>query len=49
MFNGVSEVAVDGNGAIYVADVDNHRIEKFQLSATPARPSTWGRLKHGRR
>jgi DNA-binding beta-propeller fold protein YncE len=43
------DVTIDPTGNIYVADMNNHRIQKFS-STPPMRPvavlaSTWGRLK----
>ena len=43
------DVAVDAQGFIYVADTDNHRIQKFAPDATPALPTTMGRVKAGYR
>ena len=39
------DVAVDAQGFIYVADTDNNRVQKFAPDATPALPTTMGRLK----
>ena len=38
-------VAVDATGHIYVADTDNDRIQVFGCGATPAKATTWGRIK----
>ena len=44
-----TDVAVNGAGDVFVADMNNHRIQKFTTSG-PFHPvavqnSTWGRLK----
>ncbi len=44
-FYGPFDVATDGSGRIYVADAWNQRIQVFDLAPTPARASTWGRIK----
>jgi DNA-binding beta-propeller fold protein YncE len=38
-------VAIDHTGAIYVVDSGNQRVQKFSAAATPARASSWGRIK----
>ena len=39
-------VAEDGAGNVFVVDYGNSRIEKFgSQTATPARPTSWGRIK----
>jgi tripartite motif-containing protein 71 len=38
-------VLVDCSGNVYVADTWNGRIQKFGLVPTPARATTWGRVK----
>lgn len=42
LFNGISGVAVDGIGNVYVADVSNHRIQKFDGNG--AFLTKWGAL-----
>ena len=44
-FNGPIGVAIGSDGSIYVADAFNDRVQKFAPSATPAIPSSWGKLK----
>jgi DNA-binding beta-propeller fold protein YncE len=44
-FQGPRGVAVSSIGEIYVADSDNHRIQKFAEGVTPSVASTWGRIK----
>lgn len=45
-FNFPTGVAVDGDGFIYVADLQNHRIQKFAPSgATAAKSASWGQVK----
>ncbi len=38
-------VATDAAGDVYVVDLGNHRIQKFDPESTPARTSSWGRIK----
>jgi DNA-binding beta-propeller fold protein YncE len=38
-------VATDAAGNVYVAEVGNNRVQKFGPPPTPARPSSWGRIK----
>ncbi len=39
-------MAVGPTGELYVTDANNHRVQKFSATpATPARSSTWGRVK----
>ena len=38
-------VAVSAAGEVYVADSENYRIQKFDASTTPAKSTTWGRVK----
>ena len=44
-FYGPFDIATDAQGRIYVADAWNGRIQVFDSGPTPARPTTWGRLK----
>jgi hypothetical protein len=44
-FSSRGGVAVDGSGFVYVADQDNHQIQKFFSRATPATRTTRGALK----
>jgi DNA-binding beta-propeller fold protein YncE len=38
-------VAADAAGNLYVAEVGNHRVQKFGPMPTPTKATTWGRLK----
>jgi DNA-binding beta-propeller fold protein YncE len=38
-------VAVNAAGEIFVADFENYRIQKFGQGTTPAKSTTWGRIK----
>jgi DNA-binding beta-propeller fold protein YncE len=38
-------VATDAAGNVYVADIGNHRIQKFGAVPTPTKTTSWGRLK----
>ena len=38
-------VAVDGSGRVYVADTYNNRVQVFGDPATPAKSTSWGRIK----
>jgi DNA-binding beta-propeller fold protein YncE len=40
-----NDVAVDAAGNSYVADTDNHRVQKFAPDPSPAVPTTLGRVK----
>lgn len=42
---GPFDVATDAQGRIYIADAWNGRIQVYDSGPTPARPTTWGRLK----
>ena len=44
-FDGPDDVATDASDNVYVADTFNYRIQKFGTLPTPAKPTTWGRLK----
>ena len=44
-FNGPDGVAVDAAGHVYVADYRNNRIQMFGPVTTPAKATSWGRLK----
>ncbi len=44
-FNSPNGIAVDAFGNVYATDDSNCRIQKFAFLPTPARSSTWGRLK----
>ncbi len=46
-FDFVAGVAVDAAGDIFVADLNNHRIQKFaRNAATAAKTSSWGTIKY---
>lgn len=44
-FDWPADVAIDGDGFIYVVDAFNNRIQKFGPASTPASSRTWGRVK----
>jgi sugar lactone lactonase YvrE len=44
-FNDPRGVAVDDAGNVYVVDSVNQRVQKFGYIPTPAKPTSWGRLK----
>ena len=44
-FDGATHVALDARGSIYVTDGFNHRIQKFGQLPTPAKASSWARVK----
>jgi DNA-binding beta-propeller fold protein YncE len=44
-FDNPEGVAVDRSGNVFVADMFNNRIQKFGYVPTPAKRTTWGRLK----
>jgi tripartite motif-containing protein 71 len=44
-FRYVNGVGLDANGNVFVTDAENYRVQKFGTPATPARPTTWGRIK----
>ena len=39
-------ITVDRQGDVYVADKDNSRIQVFGFGITPAKSTSWGRLKN---
>jgi len=43
-FNGPTGVAADADGNVFVFDRENQRVQKFGY-VTPARPTSWGRIK----
>jgi hypothetical protein len=40
-----SGVAIDAAGGVFVVECGNHRVQRFGPESTPARATTWGRLK----
>ena len=44
-FYGPWGVAVDASGNVYVADNNNHRIQKFCYGPIAVQNTTWGRVK----
>ena len=43
--SGAVDVALDGQGAIYVLSADALLVQQFNDAATPARKASWGALK----
>ena len=44
-FNYPNGVAADGSGNIYVADMENQRIQVFGSLPVPTKSTSWGRIK----
>lgn len=38
-------IGADSIGNIFIADAENHRIQKFSFGPVPVKPLTWGRIK----
>ena len=42
---GADRIAIDTEDSVYVLDTGNYRVQKFGEAPTPAKRTTWGRIK----